>query len=684
MKRRAFHIALSLLIICTVFVYGKEDLRATTSYDLSNGSIDIVTNGSDIDIKQNGITVDTISPSETIAITSSAATTNNTLEIDITGISEEVTIKMTNVNIDVTGSKLAAVDITGTGNIRFEYEGTTSFKSDAMVSGVMANGFSTKASDGINLTFAGSGTTTFSGYNCGIYLNKGGLTIESGTVSAVSKYPIATALGNGIYGLTASLTINGGDIHAQGNANGIYADRTITINDGTIDAVGNVNRGLYAVSNLVVNGGILNATGPSIGIQANVTATNYTEINGGTVTAKAQNTNNDWVMTADKLTVNGGSIQGLFPANVTPKNKNGNTVYLTTLTLENSVQSLITNLTIDGVDGVTSNATGLAYGINDVYSDTSGNLYFYLSEANDKQITVFDETPIRYQNTFDRVNDNTNTATLYTDKTITFHYQDSNGNQSATYNVGYGDTFSEEKPTVTNPTGYIFDAWYSSSTGNVEFDFDQTITSNQDVYAQYTPITLELVTPLLPEAVEGKYYSVTLPKAIGGVPTITYEVTNLPEGLTFNPNTLEITGTPVSSGEFTITYIATDSHTTAQKVSVNATLKVLDSIDPKDNIKPPVTDNEDNTTDNGSNDDGSSITPPAKDNDSSASNDDSDTTIIGKPSTPATSNTNTNNSATSPTTGDTTNQTQLFIMLGAAVVILGIYGFYRKKRKNNN
>lgn len=160
MKRRAFHIALSLLIICTVFVYGKEDLRATTSYDLNNGSIDIVTNGSDIDIKQNG-NIDTVSSSETIAITSSVATTNNNLEIDITGISEEVTIKMTNVNIDVTGSKLAAVDITGTGSIRFEYEGTNSFKSDAMVNGVMANGFSTKSSDGINLTFAGSGTTTF-------------------------------------------------------------------------------------------------------------------------------------------------------------------------------------------------------------------------------------------------------------------------------------------------------------------------------------------------------------------------------------------------------------------------------------------------------------------------------------------------------------------------------------------
>ncbi|MDQ0361846.1 putative Ig domain-containing protein [Breznakia pachnodae] len=682
MKRRAFHITLSLLIICTVFAYGKEDLRATTSYDLNNGSIDIVTNGSDIDIKQNGITIDTISPSETIAITSSVATTNNNLEIDITGISEEVTIKMTNVNIDVTGSKLAAVDITGTGSIRFEYEGTNSFKSDAKIGADMANGFSTKASDGINLTFAGSGTTTFTGYNCGVYLNKGGLIIESGTISAISKYPTPDLMGMGIYGLTASLTINGGDIYAQGNTNGIYADRTITINGGTIEAVGNVNRGLYAVSNLVINGGVLDAIGPSIGIQANVATTNYTRINGGTVTAKAQNTSNDWVLTADNLTVNGGSILGRFPSNITPKNTNGDRVYLTTLTLENSIQSLITNLKIDGIDGVTSNATGLAYGINDVYSDASGNLYFYLSEADDKQITVYDETPSRYQNTFDRVNDNTNTATLFMDKTITFHYQDSDGNQSAIYNVGYGNTFSEENPTFTNPSGYIFDAWYSSSTGNVEFDFDQTITSNQDVYAQYTPINLELVAPLLPDAVEGQYYSVTLPKAIGGVPTITYEVTNLPEGLTFNPNTLEITGTPVSSGEFTITYIATDSHTTAQKVSVNTTLKVLDSTEPKDNIKPPVTDNEDNTTDNGSNDDGSTITPPVKDNDSSTSNDDSDTTIIGKPSTSVTSNTNTNNSAISPTTGDTTNQTQLFIMLGAAVAILAAYGFYRMKRKN--
>lgn len=683
MKRRAFHIALSLLVICTVFVYGKEDLRATTSYDLSNGSIDIVTNGSDIDIKQNG-TTDTIAPSDTIAITSSSTTSNN-LTIDITGISEEVTIKMTNVHIDATGSELAAIDISGSGNLRFEFEGTNILESNSKVSGVMPNGFSTKnnlsTSNIANITFAGSGTTTIKGYNCGIYLANGSLSVESGNLSTVSTNPTTDNQGNGIYAANASLTFNGGNVYAQGNANGLYADKTFTINNGSIKTVGRINRGMYAVSNLVVNGGTLNASGPLIGIQANVTSTNFTRINGGTLAVKAQNTSNDWVLTADKLTINGGSIQGMFPSNVTPKNTNGDNVYLTTLTLESSIESLIINLSIDGIDGVISDATGLAYGINDVYSDASGNLYFYLGDASNKQITVYDETSTRYQNTFDRLANNSNTATLYMDKTITFHYQDSDGDQSTTYNVGYGDTFNETKPTFLNPDGYTFDNWYSSSTGNTAFDFDQTVTSNQDVYAQYTPISLELVAPLLPDAVEGKYYSITLPKAIGGVPAITYEVTNLPEGLTFNPDTLEISGTPVSSGEFTITYTATDSHTTAQKVSVNATLEILGPIDPKDDIKPPVTDNENNNIDNGSND-GGTITPPTEDNGSSTSNDDQDTTITGKPSTPATNNTGSNNESTSPTTGDATNTTQLFILLGTAVVILATYGFYRMKRKN--
>ena len=52
----------------------------------------------------------------------------------------------------------------------------------------------------------------------------------------------------------------------------------------------------------------------------------------------------------------------------------------------------------------------------------------------------------------------------------------------------------------------------------------------------------------------------TLPPATGGSGTITYEVEDLPPGLSFDPATRVVSGTPTTPGTYTVTYKATDAN----------------------------------------------------------------------------------------------------------------------------
>ncbi|WP_113663302.1 Ig-like domain-containing protein [Pedobacter nanyangensis] len=55
------------------------------------------------------------------------------------------------------------------------------------------------------------------------------------------------------------------------------------------------------------------------------------------------------------------------------------------------------------------------------------------------------------------------------------------------------------------------------------------------------------------------YPTQLIPAATGGTPGYTYIATNLPPGLSFNPATLEITGTPTTTGTFTVNVQVTDA-----------------------------------------------------------------------------------------------------------------------------
>jgi len=75
----------------------------------------------------------------------------------------------------------------------------------------------------------------------------------------------------------------------------------------------------------------------------------------------------------------------------------------------------------------------------------------------------------------------------------------------------------------------------------------------------FSPLILPPAT--LPDGTVGTVYPVqTLPSATGGNGPYTYVATGLPPGLTFNPTTREITGTPTQGGTFTVAVIVTDAN----------------------------------------------------------------------------------------------------------------------------
>ena len=89
-------------------------------------------------------------------------------------------------------------------------------------------------------------------------------------------------------------------------------------------------------------------------------------------------------------------------------------------------------------------------------------------------------------------------------------------------------------------------------------------------YTVTTPIVLpESISPLI----EGQLFNGNVAKLSGGTGAVTYAVTNgeLPVGLTLNPSTGLITGTPSVSGDYNFTISATDSATPPSTVSMKYT-----------------------------------------------------------------------------------------------------------------
>ncbi|MGN7989197.1 putative Ig domain-containing protein [Pedobacter sp. 22226] len=98
----------------------------------------------------------------------------------------------------------------------------------------------------------------------------------------------------------------------------------------------------------------------------------------------------------------------------------------------------------------------------------------------------------------------------------------------------------------------------------------KTVTTNYSITVN-NPLVLPAAT--LPDGTEGAVYATqTLPAATGGVGPFTYVATGVPAGLSFNPATREITGTPTQAGNYTIGVTVTDSQ--GKTASNNYPLKV--------------------------------------------------------------------------------------------------------------
>ena len=85
-------------------------------------------------------------------------------------------------------------------------------------------------------------------------------------------------------------------------------------------------------------------------------------------------------------------------------------------------------------------------------------------------------------------------------------------------------------------------------------------------------------------AVVGEAYTLTLPEVMGGTPPLTYSVSGLPAGLSFDPATRTISGTPEAVSEpVTVTYTVTDAAGASSSVPFNFAV-VLPSLDAPDSV----------------------------------------------------------------------------------------------------
>lgn len=118
-----------------------------------------------------------------------------------------------------------------------------------------------------------------------------------------------------------------------------------------------------------------------------------------------------------------------------------------------------------------------------------------------------------------------------------------------------------------------------TAAGNYTFSINATDSKGCTAIGMFTlnigtTSVLSLPAATLPDGQVGTMYPVqTLPAAIGGTAPYTYAATGLPAGLTFDPATRNISGTPTIGGTFTVAMTVTDANNNT--ASANYQLKVI-------------------------------------------------------------------------------------------------------------
>jgi LPXTG-motif cell wall-anchored protein len=267
-----------------------------------------------------------------------------------------------------------------------------------------------EASPSPSITISGSDITALGGTNHGAGIGGGetnsgigtiiGTIFSSGPITISNSQVVATARGGGagigggsapslgpLPSSSGDITINGGTITATGGPTGgggigggisYSSSGSITINGGTITAEGGTGGGAGIGAGGVDNGSI---NDPSV--------SGAIVINGGTITAGHTSSNSKDIgkgstySSSGAVFIDGGSVWASLES--TPTNSGGSAVYPNTITIGNP--AVASGLAVDSgvIDGVVcatdpAQATGNPYGINDTFTNNSGQVQLWLPD----------------------------------------------------------------------------------------------------------------------------------------------------------------------------------------------------------------------------------------------------------------------------------------------------------------
>ncbi len=221
-------------------------------------------------------------------------------------------------------------------------------------------------------------------------------------------------------------------------------------------------------------------------------------------------------------------------------------------------------------NGVAISASGLISGI----PTQSGTYNFTVnvtdskdcSVSQDKTIIIYDKIILATQSLPDGI-----VGTVYPDQVIPAATGGSGGYTYAAANLPPGLSFDPATRTISGTPINI---------GTYNVDVTVTDSQGNSVNASYPirvkdPFILSLA-PLVDGIVGKVYQTQTIPPAQGGLTPYTYTATNLPQGLVFDIDTRQITGTPTTAGTFIITVTATDGSGTI--VDADYTIRVIEPL----------------------------------------------------------------------------------------------------------
>ncbi len=141
--------------------------------------------------------------------------------------------------------------------------------------------------------------------------------------------------------------------------------------------------------------------------------------------------------------------------------------------------------------------------------------------------------------------------------------------------VGFSRTLGVVTPQAQNGTNYQFVSWSDDGSAIHTINAPPTDT-NYTAAFQLVPPPLTLTNTNLPDATEGVTYAATL-TATGGTLPHTWSVADgsLPAGLTLDPASGAINGTPMTTGTFNFTAQVTDAGSPAQSLTQPLSLLVV-------------------------------------------------------------------------------------------------------------